>query len=88
MNSDYYRRSVSDIPETTFVWGDFLVDGGHFITIGKPDVDVGVFEPKSRVNVRSDFMICFNDVLNVEIDKVVERIDVLFDETFDLQEGR
>ena len=87
LDSDYYRGGVGDIPEATFVWGDFLVDSGHFITIGKPDVDVGVFEPKTRVDVRSDFMVCFNDVLNVDVDEVVERIDVLFDETLDLQEG-
>lgn len=51
-------------------------------------MNVGVFEPKSGIDVRSDLVVGFNDVLDVGIDKVVERVDVLFDEAFDFEESR
>ena len=51
-------------------------------------MNVGVFEPESGIDVRSDLVIGFDDVLDVGIDKVVERVDVLFDETFDFEESR
>lgn len=51
-------------------------------------MNVGVFEPESGIDIRSDFVVGFDDVLDVSIDKVVERVDVLFDETFHFEECR
>lgn len=50
-------------------------------------MNVGIFEPEPGIDVRSDLVVGFDDVLYVCVDKVVERVDVLFDETFDLEES-
>lgn len=68
------------------MWSNFLVDGLHFISIRKPDVDVGVFEPEARINVRGDFVIGLHDVLDVDIDEIVEGINMLFYESFYFEE--
>lgn len=51
-------------------------------------MNVGVFEPESGIDVRSNFAVGFDDVFDVGINKVVERVDVLFDETFHSEESR
>jgi hypothetical protein len=60
-----------------------LRHGFRVVTIWESDVDVGILEPKARVNIGCNFVICFDDVLNVRVHKVVEGIDVLFHESFD-----
>lgn len=52
-------------------------------TIRKSNMNVGVLQPESGIYVRGDFVICFQDVLDVHIDEVIEGVDVLFDETLD-----
>ncbi len=52
-------------------------------TIRKSNMNVGVLQPESGIYVRRDFVICFQDVLDVHIDEVIEGVDVLFDETLD-----
>jgi hypothetical protein len=52
-------------------------------TIRKSNMNVGVLQPESGIYVRRDFVICFQDVLDVHIDKIIEGVDVLFDETLD-----
>lgn len=50
-------------------------------------MNVGVFEPEPGIDIRRDLVVGFDDVLDVGIDKVVERLNVLFDKTFDLEES-
>jgi hypothetical protein len=54
---------------------------------GDADLDIGVSQPEARVDVRGDFFVGFDDVFDVVVDKVVEGVDVLFDEAFDFEEG-
>lgn len=62
-----------------------FVDGRNFISVRETNIDVTVFEPESRIDVGSDFVISFHDIFYVDIDKVIERVNVLFDEPFDLE---
>ena len=48
-------------------------------------MNVGVFQPESRVDIRGHFVIGFQNVFDVYVNKVVERVDVLLDETLDLE---
>jgi hypothetical protein len=45
---------------------------------------VGVLQPEPWVYIRCDLVICFQNVLDVHIDKVIEGVDMLFDQTLDL----
>jgi hypothetical protein len=42
-------------------------------------VDTSVFEPEFGIDVGEDFVVGFEDIREVYIDKIVERVDVLFD---------
>lgn len=68
------------------MWSDAFIDCVEICAVWSTYIDIGVFEPKPRVDVGCDFVIGLNDVFDVEIDKVVERIYVLFDETFYFEE--
>lgn len=68
--------------------GDALVDSVQIGAVREANLNVGVFEPESGIDVRSDFVVSFDDVLDVGINKVVERINVLFDETLHFEESR
>lgn len=68
--------------------GDALIDGVEIGTVWETDVDVCVLEPESGIDVRSDLVVGLDNVLDVGIDKVVERVDVLFDEAFYFEESR
>ncbi len=64
-----------------------FVHGLDFISVWKADIDVGELEPEARVDVGSNFIVCLDDILDVNIDKVIEGIDMLLDETFDFEKG-
>ena len=64
---------------------DRFVDGIWVRAVGETDVNIGVLEPETRVYIRGDFAVCFYDILDVYVNKVVERVDVLLDETLDLK---
>ena len=51
------------------------------------NANVGVLEPESRVDLGGDFVIGTEDVFEININKVVERVQVLFDESFCLEES-
>lgn len=56
--------------------------GGALIcTCGHADVDIGVAEEEFRVDIGRDEVVCFEDLFQFRVDKVVERVDVLLDET-------
>lgn len=68
--------------------GYTLVDRVYVGPMGITDVDVKILEPKARIDIGSDFVVSFDDVFDVYINKMIERVDVLFDKAFDLEEGR
>jgi hypothetical protein len=61
-----------------------FVDRIRIRTIRKSNMNVGILQPEPGIYVRGDFVIRFQDVLDVDIDKVIEGIDVLFDKALDL----
>lgn len=66
---------------------DTLVYRVQISAVWEADVNVGVFEPKARIDIRGDLVVGSDDVLDVHIDEIVERVDVLLDQTFDSEEG-
>jgi hypothetical protein len=64
-----------------------LVDRICVRTIRESDVDVSILQPEAGIYVRCDLVICFQNVFDVHIDKIVEGVDVLFDKTLDFQKG-
>lgn len=69
------------------MWGDTLVDSVQICAVGETDVNVGILEPESGIDVRRDLVVRLDDILDVGINKVVERVNVLFDEPLDFKEG-
>jgi hypothetical protein len=56
-------------------------------TIRESNMNVGILQPEAGIYVRRDFVICFQDVLDVHINKVIEGVNVLLDKAFDFQKG-
>jgi len=46
-----------------------------------------VFEPEAWVDIRGDFVISSENIEEIDIDKVVIRVDMLFDETLYFKKG-
>jgi hypothetical protein len=59
----------------------------QLVSIRETNVNVGVLEPETRVNVGGDFVVRLDNVFDIGIDKVVEGVDVLFHQPFDLEKG-
>lgn len=57
------------------------------LTIKPPSTEYEL-EEECRVDIAQHSLIRFDDLLKLDLDEKVERIDVLFDQTFDLKEGR
>ena len=56
-----------------------LVNRVRVRPVRESDDDVRVFQPKARIDIRSDLVICLKDVLDVDVDEVVEGVNMLFD---------
>lgn len=84
---DVDGRRVAQIAQPTLVRRDALVDGVLVGSFGRADADVEVFEVEVGVDVRGDAGVRAEDRLEVDVDKVVERVDVLLDESLDGEEG-
>ena len=52
------------------------------------DTNVEVSDEHVWIDITVHCRVCFDDVLEVLIDKVVVRVGMLLDETFDLEESR
>lgn len=63
------------------------VDGVLVRSFGRAYADVGVLEVKVGIDVGGDAGVGAEDGLQLDVDKVVERVDVLLDETFHGEEG-
>ena len=81
------RRAIGYVSQTTFVRRNALVDRVKICPIRESNVYIGVFEPESGVDVRSDLVISFDNILDIQIDKIVERVYVLLDESLYFKEG-
>lgn len=88
LNRDDDRRAVSDVSQPAFVRRYPLVDCVLVWSLGEADIYVGVFEPEARVDVGGDLVVCLDDVLDIDVHKVVERVNMLLHEALHLQEGR
>jgi hypothetical protein len=56
--------------------------------VREANTNVCVLEPKAGIDIRSDLVVCPHDVFDVHVDKIIEGVDVLFDQTFDFQKCR
>jgi len=63
------------------------VDGVLVGTLGGADADVEVLEVEVWVHVGGDARVGAEDVLEVDVDEEVKRVDVLLDESLDSEEG-
>ena len=53
--------------------------------IRETNLDIGVFKPEFWINVRSDLVVGFYDILYIDVHKIIERIEVLLYESLDLE---
>lgn len=83
-----YWGAICDIAQATFVRSDALVNSIQIRSIREADINVRIFEPETRVHVRSDFIVCFDDVLDVGFHEIIEGINMLFYETLYFEKGR
>ena len=63
------------------MWCDTFVDGMRIRPVGKSDVNVGVLEPETRINVRGNLVVGFDNIFDIYINKIIERVDVLLDKS-------
>jgi hypothetical protein len=54
----------------------------------RSDPDVGIFDEEFRVSVGDDQTIGLEDLFDIRLNKVVERVEMLLDETLNLEESR
>lgn len=52
------------------------------------NMNIQILYVESRVWKTDDFVICFDNLFDVHFDEVVERINVLFDQTFSFEKSR
>jgi hypothetical protein len=79
--------AVRDVSQATFMRRNALVDRIKIGPIRESNVDVGVLEPEPRVNVRRDFIVSLDDILDINIDEIVERVYVLLDKSLYFKKG-
>lgn len=65
-----------------------VVEVIFFLPVGRQDTDVGVLEEELGIEVAAYEAVGLDNLLKLDIDKVVVRVDVLLDQTLDLEEGR
>ena len=47
-------------------------------------MNVRVFQPEARVDIRSDFVVCLDNILDIYVHEVIERVKMLLYKAFDL----
>ena len=65
--------------------GDTLINCIDVSSVGIADLYIRVLEPEARIDVGRDLGVCLEDVFDVDVNEVVEGVDMLLDETFDLE---
>ena len=93
LDIDVDRRGISHISDSALLRRD-LVGDTVFHDQGHSYPDVSELEVELtevftiRISVCSDERVCPDNLLDLTVDEVVERIDVLLDQTSDSEEGR
>ena len=88
LNRNEDRSAVRGIPQPAFVGSDAPVDGIRVRSIRDTNLDIGVFEPETRIYVRCDFVVRFHDIFYVYIHEIVEGVYMLLNQALDFQESR
>ena len=65
-----------------------VVEIVFFLPVGRQDTDIGVLEEELWVEVAAHKAVGLDDLLQIDVDKVVVRVDVLLDQPLHLQERR
>lgn len=82
LDGDIDWCTVGSISKTAFMGGDALVNSIGVRSVRKPDGNVCVSEPEAWVDIRGHFIIRFKDIFDIDVDEVIERVDMLFDQSF------
>ena len=64
---------------------DAFVDGVSILPFRKADSYTVVNQLKMWIHVGRDAVVGLDDIVNVNVDKIIEGINVLFNKTFDFQ---
>ena len=83
LNIDEDRCAVCCVTKSAFLWCDAFVDRVCICPLRKPNLNVRILQPEPGIDIRSDFIIGFDDVLDIYIDEIVEGIYMLFNEALD-----
>ena len=78
---------VGHVPQTTLVRSNGFRDIERLFNLRVPHANVEILQVERWVSITVDLLICLHDLLYLEIDEVVERVDVLLHKTFDFQKG-
>lgn len=87
LNIDRDGGGVGDVTKSAFVRCRWFGYVETLLNIGQTDVHVQVFQVKGRIHVTNDASIRHDDLLDVNVDKIVERVDVLFYQAFRFEKG-
>ena len=88
LDSDENGRTVRDVTKPAFMGCNALVDGVRVRSVGEAHDNIGVFEPETGIDIGGDLVVSLEDIFDVNVDEVIERVDVLLDESLDLEKGR
>ncbi len=75
---------VGEVPEAALLGVYGLADAEALLDVRRADVDVEVFDVEVGVGQTGDLLVGFQDVLDLDVGEVVERVQVLLEEPFDL----
>lgn len=67
---------------------DAFVDGISVSSFWKANSYAVIYDLEAGVYIGDDLVISLHNVVDIDVHEVVERINVLLDETFDFQERR
>ena len=85
---DSDESGVGHIAQSTLVGGNRLGIVEGFLHVWLPDRNIEVLQVEGGVCIAPHHLVGPHDLLDLHVDEVVERIDVLLDETLHLQKGR
>lgn len=66
---------------------DALINSICVRSVRESDGDVCVLEPETRIDIRSDLIISLEDIFDVDIHEIIERVNMLLYETLDLKKS-
>ena len=66
---------------------DTLVDRVGVCPVGEAYLNVGVLQPKARIDIGGHLVVRAKNVLNIDVHEIVKGVYMLLHKTFDLEEG-